>query len=214
MICTAWRNRSSRPSPLIASDDCRWSLHRDPLLTLHHRGHVMLTETEIMAQVRAAFQDEQAEHCQAIGELLLELEHDPDHPKRQVLLDQLFREAHSLKGGARAAGHSTVEQIAHRIEDVMSQVRRGTLKLTRELCDPIYVALDAIGTLMGEVPTNEPANLAAYTPLLERLSHVAQSANGASPASTSPLPSSDNRNGTVDDQRILGNQRVSDEYLP
>jgi two-component system, chemotaxis family, sensor kinase CheA len=174
----------------------------------------MLTDTEIMAQVRAAFQEEQAEHRQAIGELLLELERDPNHPKRQVLLDQLFREAHSLKGGARAAGQPAVEQIAHRIEDVMSQVRRGTLQLTHEVCDPIYVALDAIGTLMDEVPNNEPANLASYTPLLEILSGVAQSANEASPASTSSLPSSDNGNHTADDQRTLDNQQTSDEHLP
>jgi hypothetical protein len=61
----------------------------------------MNTDAEIMAQVQAAFQEDQAEHRQAIGELLLELERNPDHSQRQMLLDQLFREAHSLKGGAR-----------------------------------------------------------------------------------------------------------------
>src|SRR5690242_19058646 len=135
----------------------------------------MLNDSEIMAQVLAAFHEEQAEHRQAIGELLLELERNPDHPHRQRLLDQLFREAHSLKGGARAAGQSAVEQIAHRIEDVMSEMRRGRLQLTHELCDPIYAALDAIGTLMSEVSTKGIANLALYAPLLEMLSRVAAS---------------------------------------
>src|SRR5690242_21584416 len=101
----------------------------------------MLNDSEIMAQVLAAFHEEQAEHRQAIAELLLELERNPDHPQRQKLLDQLFREAHSLKGGARAAGQPAVEQIAHGLEDLISAVRQGTLSLTPELCDPIYAAL-------------------------------------------------------------------------
>jgi two-component system chemotaxis sensor kinase CheA len=62
----------------------------------------MLTDAEIMEQVLAAFHAEQAEHRQAAGEILLDLERNPNHPRRQELLDQLFREAHSLKGGARA----------------------------------------------------------------------------------------------------------------
>src|ERR671938_629809 len=66
----------------------------------------MLSDSEIMVQVLAAFREEQAEHRQAAGELLLELERNPDHPQRQALLDQLFREAHSLKGGARAASRA------------------------------------------------------------------------------------------------------------
>jgi two-component system chemotaxis sensor kinase CheA len=172
----------------------------------------MLTDTEIMAQVRAAFQEEQAEHRQAIGELLLELERNPDNPQRQRLLDQLFREAHSLKGGARAAGQSAVEQIAHRIEDVMSEMRRGRLQLTHELCDPIYAALDAIGALMSQVSTNDPANLALYAPLLEMLSRVAASASAGSPTSTSPLASLGNGNHTVDDHVALGNPQTSDEH--
>src|SRR6266508_3576480 len=139
----------------------------------------MITDAEIMAQVQAAFQEEQAEHRQAIGELLLELERNPDHSQRQMLLDQLFREAHSLKGGARAASQPAVEQIAHRLEDVMSAVRRGTLRLTPELCDPIYAALDAIGSLVGQVAAGQAADLVPYAPLLETLSRVTASASEA-----------------------------------
>src|SRR3712207_6391186 len=98
----------------------------------------MLTDDEIKAQVLAAFQEEQAEHRQAIGELLLELERSPERPRRQALLDQLFGEAHSLKGGARADGQPAVEQVSHLIEDLFSAVRQDRLVLTPDVCDPIY----------------------------------------------------------------------------
>ncbi|HET9221647.1 MAG TPA: hybrid sensor histidine kinase/response regulator, partial [Roseiflexaceae bacterium] len=126
----------------------------------------------IMAQVLAAFREEQAEHRQAAGELLLELERVPDHPRRQELLDQLFREAHSLKGGARAASQPEIEQIAHHVEDVFSAVRQGRRQLTPEVCDPVYAALDAIGALMSQVSAGQPVDIAPYQPLLATLGKI------------------------------------------
>ena len=135
----------------------------------------MLTDDEIKAQVLAAFQEEQAEHRQAIGELLLELERSPAHPKRQALLDQLFREAHSLKGGARAADQPAIEQVAHLVEDLLSAVRQDRLALSSDICDPIYAALDAIGVLMRQVAAGQPADLAPYQPLLAALGQIRDS---------------------------------------
>ncbi len=141
----------------------------------------MLTDAEIMAQVFAAFQAEQAEHRQAAGELLLELERNPRHPQRQQLLEQLFREAHSLKGGARAAGQLEVEQLAHRIEDVFSAVRQGQMHLTPDICDPIYAALDAIGAIMEQAVAGQPISLEPYEPLLARLRAIVEPGTPAVP---------------------------------
>ncbi|HYF61649.1 MAG TPA: ATP-binding protein, partial [Herpetosiphonaceae bacterium] len=129
----------------------------------------MLTDAEIMAAVLAAFQEEQAEHCQGIAGLLLELEQNPDSPERKDLIDRLFREAHSLKGGARAAGQFEVERIAHGMEDLFSAVRQGQLELTPAVCDPIYAALEAIGAIMARVAASEPASAAAYAAVLVNL---------------------------------------------
>src|SRR5258706_3708825 len=146
----------------------------------------MLTDTELMAQVLAVFREEQAEHRQAAAELLLELEREPAHPQRQALLDRLFREAHSLKGGARAAGQPEIEQIAHRIEDVFSAVRQGQRQITPDICDPIYAALDAIGALMDQVIAGQPAGLTPYQPLLAALGKLlddtAPQPRGATPS--------------------------------
>lgn len=132
----------------------------------------MLSDEEIMAQVLEAFQEEQAEHRQTATDILLELEREPDHPKYQELLDQLFREAHSLKGGARAAGQDAVEQIAHRIEDLFSAVRQGKLRLAPDVCDTIYAGMDAIGVMMNQVAANQQADLAPHQHILDTLSHI------------------------------------------
>lgn len=132
----------------------------------------MLTDQEIQAQVLEAFREEQAEHRQAIGEMLLELERSPDHPGRRTMLDQLFREAHSLKGGARAAAQLEVEQVAHLLEDLLSAVRQDRLAITPAICDPIYEALDVIGALMRQAEAGHPCDLAPHQPLLATLTHI------------------------------------------
>lgn len=132
----------------------------------------MLSDNEIMAQVMAAFQGEQSEHRQAIGDILLELEATPQHPHRAKVLEQLFREAHSLKGAARAAGLIAIEQVAHRLEDVMSAVREDKLQLTPDTCDPLYAALDAIGEMAGVAAGGQIPDVDAYQPLLSSLDQV------------------------------------------
>ncbi len=141
----------------------------------------MLTDVEIMAQVLAAFQEEQAEHRQAIGDLLLTLERGPEPDQRRPLLDQLFREAHSLKGGARAAGQPVVEQLAHRIEDLFSAVRAGTLPLTPEVCDPIYATLEVIGELMRQVAEGHVIDPTPHEPLLATLAEFVEGNTGTAP---------------------------------
>jgi two-component system chemotaxis sensor kinase CheA len=146
----------------------------------------MLTDDEIMQQVLAAFQEEQAEHRQAIGDILLELEHDPQHPRREELVAQLFREAHSLKGGARAAGIEAVEHLAHHVEDLFSAIRQGETDLTADVCDPVYTAIEAIGAMMGKVSAGQTVSLDPYQALLSRLSDL----TGQKEPPTAPTPAS------------------------
>jgi two-component system chemotaxis sensor kinase CheA len=148
----------------------------------------MLTDAQIMAQVLATFQEEQAEHREAIAQLLLELEQLPAAAD-QALVDRLFREAHSLKGGARAAGQIEVEQIAHAMEDLFSAVRQGQLELTPAICDPIYAAIGAIGAIMAQVAAGEPVDSAAYAGVMLAMSAgldgqtpAAERAGAATPA--------------------------------
>ena len=151
----------------------------------------MLTDQEIMAQVLAAFQSEQHDHRQTIGDLLLDLERDPAAADRAARLDQIFRAAHSLKGGARAAGLPAVEAIAHRLEDVFSAARSDGLVLTPDVCDPVYAALDAIGVVMDRTAAGLPDDPAVYEPLLALLG----AATGAPALPAAPTAASLNGTG-------------------
>jgi two-component system chemotaxis sensor kinase CheA len=107
-------------------------------------------------ELRDLFQAESEEHLQNLDNGLLNLENDPHN---QPLLDEVFREAHSLKGAARMLGIIEVETIAHRLEDMLGKAKSGKIKLTSDLIDKIYYGLDCIRKFVNEAVNDEPAEL-------------------------------------------------------
>lgn len=105
-------------------------------------------DEDIMRQLRATFKIEAAEHIQAMNRVLLALEDNPDGDDRQPLLEEIFREAHSLKGAAGAADFGEVESTAHKLESVFGAAKAGKLKLTHEICDVLYEGIDAVSVIV------------------------------------------------------------------
>ena len=110
---------------------------------------------KIRQQLIESFKTEQGEHIQKITQGLLALEKNPADKERQALLDEIFREAHSLKGAARAVGMTTIESIGHALEDLLLGAREGHLTLTPELVDLLYQALDAVESVIERVEAGD-----------------------------------------------------------
>ncbi|OGP30118.1 MAG: hypothetical protein A2073_07695 [Deltaproteobacteria bacterium GWC2_42_11] len=109
-------------------------------------------------EFRDLFKIESSEHIQKIEDGLLRLEKEPDN---QPVLEEVFREAHSLKGAARMLGLADIENISHRIEDIFGAVRKGEISLTPDVAAKIYIALDAVKKLANEAITGAPAGVDA-----------------------------------------------------
>jgi two-component system chemotaxis sensor kinase CheA len=107
-------------------------------------------------ELRNLFRTESEEHLQHLDRGLLQLEQDPQN---QGMLEELFRQAHSLKGEARMLGLPDIEAIAHRFESILSRAKNGDATLTSEIVDRLYHALDAIRRLVHEAVTGEPAEV-------------------------------------------------------
>ena len=116
------------------------------------QGARMLEDDEL----RNMFKIESAEHIQRLEEGFLRLETEPENA---VLLDEAFREAHSLKGAARMLGLTDVEKVSHRIEDVLGSARKGSVPLSAEVIDHLCKGLDVLGNLVKEAVTGEPSGV-------------------------------------------------------
>ena len=91
--------------------------------------------------VRQVFLVESMEGLAEMEGALLELERDPGSTEA---LHLVFRQAHTIKGGAATLGLTTVADVAHAIEDLLERLRSGEQSLTSELATLLLQAVDAL----------------------------------------------------------------------
>lgn len=130
------------------------------------------TSMNIAQQVLAAFQAEYPEHLEGIRTMLTRLDDAPSGDRREFI-DQAFRLAHSLKGGARVCDLRPIEELGHRLEAVFEQIRSGSLHLDEEVATVIKATLDAVEDWMSAreqnaTPAAPHTALAAIDRLLQR----------------------------------------------
>ena len=84
---------------------------------------------------------EAKEHLETIEPNLLELEKTPDN---LALLNEIFRPMHSLKGASGFLGLNRINRLAHKAENILDELRKGSMVITSEIMDVILAATDAL----------------------------------------------------------------------
>ncbi|AFY81991.1 chemotaxis protein histidine kinase-like protein [Oscillatoria acuminata PCC 6304] len=110
-------------------------------------------------ELRVTFKVASEEHLQKLNDGLLHLEEQPEDLGK---LEELLREAHSLKGDAGMLGVKDIATLAHQWEHLLGTVKRKETTLTPELCDRLYHGLDAIAKLVQESVTGEAAGVNTF----------------------------------------------------
>jgi two-component system chemotaxis sensor kinase CheA len=90
------------------------------------------------AELLRLFKAESEEHLARLDDGLLRLEKTPAD---QPLLEEVFRESHSLKGAARMLGLVRIEAAAHGLESIFNAARKGEVPLTPEMIEQMNAAL-------------------------------------------------------------------------
>ena len=83
-----------------------------------------MNEAEILEKLQEAFAIESQERLVTLGALLTELESAQTVDQRFGILEQVFRDAHSLKGAAASVGLSAIEMICQAMESVFSALKK------------------------------------------------------------------------------------------
>lgn len=91
---------------------------------------------------------EAEDHIQNLTNGLLAIEKAPEN---RDVLDELFRTAHTLKGSAAMMGYSVVSEIAHRMEDALSQVRSGEHPADTKIVNFALETLDSIKLVIQDI---------------------------------------------------------------
>ncbi len=111
------------------------------------------------------FRAEVDERLAALRAGLLRLE---EHPAPRQLVDALMRDAHTVKGSARALALEDVVSLAHRAEDLLGALRDGRTAVRRDLVDLLLVTADGVSRAMpGSDRPVAPTDLAALLAALD-----------------------------------------------
>jgi two-component system, chemotaxis family, sensor kinase CheA len=113
---------------------------------------------------------ETQEHLRALGRGLLALESGGSGKA----LEDAFRAAHTIKGMSGAMGFLRVTELAHRLEDLLADVRGGTRPITPALVDQLLAGLDELERAVEGAAAGQGAS-----PLGAQLAAVPEPATGA-----------------------------------
>jgi two-component system chemotaxis sensor kinase CheA len=116
-----------------------------------------LDRDKLIQRLRATFTSELREHVEAFNRELLSLERGGNDATRAESIKTLFRTAHSLKGAARAVNAGKLEQVCHKLEEVLQGLRDGSRPLTPEIFETLYRAVDTFEEVGREINASLPA---------------------------------------------------------
>ncbi len=103
---------------------------------------------EFLEKLRETFKIEAEEHINVISSGLIELEKAQAVEKQMGIIETVFREAHSLKGAARAVNMIDIESVCQNLESVFAALKRKETALSPELFDVLHQTVDTLNTLL------------------------------------------------------------------
>lgn len=136
-------------------------------------------DQSFIAEALPAFISESGEQLEAIEQLLLELE---DQPENGELLGALFRCAHTVKGSAGIFGLDEVVAFTHHVETLLDRLRDGLVGFTPDMGTLLLQCNDQIRFLIrlaqsgGAVSADEAAARASLETRLQAFSGDASAA--------------------------------------
>lgn len=142
-------------------------------------------------QYMEMFLDESHEHLQSLNEGLLSLEENSEDIS---VVNEIFRNAHTLKGMSATMGYNKIAELTHEMEDVLDLIRKEQLKLNEDIVDTLFKCLDSLEQMIDSVGNGEAEDVVDVTDLVAKLSSISKGepapapAAAAAPAEASAAP--------------------------
>ena len=126
------------------------------------------------------FLDESHEHLQSLNEGLLRLE---ENMEEISVVNDIFRNAHTLKGMSATMGFAKIAELTHEMEDVLDLVRKEQLKLNEDIMDTLFKCLDSLEQMVDSVGNGEAEDVVDVSDLVAKLSSISK---GTPPPAAAP----------------------------
>lgn len=162
-------------------------------LALKGNGAVQATKQQ---QIMGFFIEEAKEHLDTIEQGLLDLQTTLADAEQ---LNELFRAAHSIKGGAAMLGFDSIHRVSHHLEDYFKILKENSVRPDRQLEDLFLKGFDALKDLVEalqspygfqEAQAEEIVKAAQpiFSSLQTYLNRLIEAGKGASVRAATPSP--------------------------
>ena len=136
------------------------------------------------------FLDESREHLQSLNEGLLSLE---DNAEDLSVLNDIFRNAHTLKGMSATMGYNKTAELTHEMEDVLDLLRKEQLKISEDIIDTLFKCVDSLEQMIDNISNGDPEDMVDVSALVTKLSALSSgkpvpAAGGDAPAAAAEAP--------------------------
>jgi len=128
----------------------------------------MKNDDDFLKELLSMFKVEAEEHLKIISSGLIDLEKASDGDRLEIL-EIIYREAHSLKGAARAVNLIKVEHLCQALESIFALFKSGELNPSREIFD---VLLDAVDVVSDAVDSPDSTDINNIYNKLERIENM------------------------------------------
>ncbi|MDG2989711.1 response regulator [Candidatus Synechococcus calcipolaris G9] len=160
-------------------------------------------QTDQQKRILGYFIEEAQEHLMTIEESLMNLQRVVDDPEA---MSEMFRAAHSVKGGAAMLGIYSIQSTSHKLEDYFKILKEHPIKVDETLENLFLQGFDTLRELLDELQSPfglsdeiADAALKKVEPVFESLqAHLNQLVGGGT-APIPPEPVPDAKPATPDD---------------
>lgn len=115
-------------------------------------------DEEFIKRLRETFSVEANEHLYAISSGLIELEKSPSPDVALATIESIYREAHTLKGAARAVDFQDIESLCQTLEETFSAWKRQRTIPSSAAFDVLHKSLDMIRVCLVSPDAGENAD--------------------------------------------------------
>jgi chemotaxis protein histidine kinase CheA/CheY-like chemotaxis protein len=153
-------------------------------------------QSEQQQRIMGYFIEEAKDHLNTIEQGLLNLQNTIEDPE---MVSEVFRAAHSVKGGAAMLGLGSIQQTSHRLEDYFKVLKECTIRVDQKLESLFLRVFDTLQELLEQLQgpfglTEDKANEVmadvepVFASLNEHLTQLVSQAGGVPPEEVDLIP--------------------------
>lgn len=99
-------------------------------------------------QYMEMFLEESREHLDSLDDGLMTLEKDPSELS---ILNDIFRNAHTLKGMSATMGYTKIAELTHDMENILDALRKEQMEVTEDIVDTLLKCGDSLRQMVESI---------------------------------------------------------------